>query len=35
MMLLQGEDFLVVTHKSMLRALICVALGLGPERYVS
>ncbi|KAI6705114.1 hypothetical protein NL676_008076 [Syzygium grande] len=28
-----GKDFLVVTHKSMLRALICVALGLGPERF--
>lgn len=29
----QGEHFLVVTHKSILRALICTALGLGPERY--
>ncbi|KAK6932562.1 Histidine phosphatase superfamily, clade-1 [Dillenia turbinata] len=29
-----GENFLVVSHKSMLRALICTALGLGPERYV-
>ncbi|KAL3740132.1 hypothetical protein ACJRO7_021419 [Eucalyptus globulus] len=28
-----GKDFLVVTHKSLLRALICVALGLGPERF--
>lgn len=28
----QGESFLVVTHKSILRALICTALGLGPER---
>ncbi|XP_030543662.2 probable 2-carboxy-D-arabinitol-1-phosphatase [Rhodamnia argentea] len=28
-----GKDFLVVTHKSMLRALICVALGLEPERF--
>ncbi|KAL3522271.1 hypothetical protein ACH5RR_015105 [Cinchona calisaya] len=28
-----GENFLVVTHKSMLRALICIALGLGPERF--
>ncbi|XP_059670926.1 probable 2-carboxy-D-arabinitol-1-phosphatase [Cornus florida] len=28
-----GENFLVVTHKSMLRALICTALGLGPERF--
>ncbi|XP_057986282.1 probable 2-carboxy-D-arabinitol-1-phosphatase isoform X2 [Hevea brasiliensis] len=26
-----GENFLVVTHKSILRALICTALGLGPE----
>ncbi|CAN1279140.1 Probable 2-carboxy-D-arabinitol-1-phosphatase [Linum perenne] len=29
-----GESFLVVTHKSILRALICTALGLGPERAV-
>ncbi|XP_078431514.1 putative 2-carboxy-D-arabinitol-1-phosphatase [Wolffia australiana] len=29
----QGESFLVVTHKSILRALICTALGLGPERF--
>lgn len=28
----QGENLLVVTHKSILRALICTALGLGPER---
>ncbi|KAH9626974.1 hypothetical protein KSS87_017825 [Heliosperma pusillum] len=28
-----GESFLVVTHKSMLRALVCTALGLGPERF--
>ncbi|KVH96984.1 Histidine phosphatase superfamily, clade-1 [Cynara cardunculus var. scolymus] len=28
-----GENFLVVTHKSMLRALICAALGLSPERF--
>lgn len=28
-----GESFLVVTHKSILRALICTALGLGPERF--
>ncbi|KAG1334995.1 Phosphoserine phosphatase 1 [Cocos nucifera] len=28
-----GERFLVVTHKSILRALICTALGLGPERF--
>ncbi|KAI4371065.1 hypothetical protein MLD38_019339 [Melastoma candidum] len=32
-LLAPGEEFLVVTHKSMLRALICVALGLGPERF--
>lgn len=30
-----GENFLVVTHKSILRALICTALGLGPERFRS
>lgn len=29
----QGENILVVTHKSILRALICTALGLGPERF--
>jgi hypothetical protein len=30
---LQGENFLLVTHKSILRALICTALGLlPPER---
>ncbi|KAK1301952.1 hypothetical protein QJS10_CPA01g02015 [Acorus calamus] len=28
-----GENFLVVSHKSILRALICTALGLGPERF--
>ncbi|KAF8411155.1 hypothetical protein HHK36_003698 [Tetracentron sinense] len=28
-----GENMLVVTHKSILRALICTALGLGPERF--
>ncbi|KAJ4836127.1 hypothetical protein Tsubulata_036723, partial [Turnera subulata] len=28
-----GENFLVITHKSILRALICTALGLGPERF--
>ncbi|XP_044497198.1 probable 2-carboxy-D-arabinitol-1-phosphatase isoform X2 [Mangifera indica] len=28
-----GENLLVVTHKSILRALICTALGLGPERF--
>ncbi|CAA6665772.1 unnamed protein product [Spirodela intermedia] len=27
------HHFLVVTHKSILRALICTALGLGPERF--
>ncbi|XWS19594.1 hypothetical protein CRYUN_Cryun31cG0028900 [Craigia yunnanensis] len=31
----KGENFLVVTHKSMLRALICTALGLAPERFRS
>lgn len=30
-----GENFLVVTHKSILRALICTALGLSPERFRS
>ncbi|XP_021740594.1 probable 2-carboxy-D-arabinitol-1-phosphatase [Chenopodium quinoa] len=28
-----GESFLVVTHKSILRALVCTALGLGPKRF--
>ncbi|KAI3765032.1 hypothetical protein L2E82_15053 [Cichorium intybus] len=28
-----GENFLVVTHKSILRALVCTALGLSPERF--
>ncbi|XP_062160633.1 probable 2-carboxy-D-arabinitol-1-phosphatase isoform X3 [Alnus glutinosa] len=28
-----GENFLVVTHKSMLRALICIAVGIPPERF--
>lgn len=28
-----GNSFLVVTHKSILRALVCTALGLGPERF--
>ncbi|XP_076915843.1 putative 2-carboxy-D-arabinitol-1-phosphatase [Bidens hawaiensis] len=28
-----GDNFLVVTHKSILWALICMALGLGPERF--
>ncbi|XP_072978893.1 probable 2-carboxy-D-arabinitol-1-phosphatase [Typha angustifolia] len=32
-LLTPGERFLVVTHKSILRALICTALGLGPERF--
>ncbi|KAJ0443561.1 putative 2-carboxy-D-arabinitol-1-phosphatase [Helianthus annuus] len=32
-LIFQGENFLVVTHKSILRALICTALGLGPERF--
>ncbi|CAD5178181.1 unnamed protein product [Musa acuminata subsp. malaccensis] len=30
-----GESFLVITHKSILRALICTALGLSPERQDS
>ncbi|KGN64677.1 probable 2-carboxy-D-arabinitol-1-phosphatase [Cucumis sativus] len=30
-----GENFAVVTHKSILRALVCTALGLGPERFRS
>ncbi|AQK91212.1 putative 2-carboxy-D-arabinitol-1-phosphatase [Zea mays] len=30
----EGENFLVVTHKSILRALICTALGIPPERQV-
>ncbi|KAJ4703479.1 putative Phosphoglycerate mutase [Melia azedarach] len=32
-LLTPGENFLIVTHKSILRALICTALGLGPERF--
>jgi serine/threonine-protein phosphatase PGAM5 len=28
----QDELVLVVTHKSILRALICTALGMGPDR---
>ncbi|KAJ0989385.1 hypothetical protein J5N97_007741 [Dioscorea zingiberensis] len=32
-LLTPGENFLVVTHKSILRALICTALGLSPERF--
>ncbi|GAV88558.1 His_Phos_1 domain-containing protein [Cephalotus follicularis] len=32
-LLTPGETFLVVTHKSILRALLCTALGLGPERF--
>ncbi|XP_048323082.1 probable 2-carboxy-D-arabinitol-1-phosphatase [Ziziphus jujuba] len=32
-LLTPGEHFLVITHKSILRALICTALGLGPERF--
>ncbi|KAK7331933.1 hypothetical protein VNO80_28678 [Phaseolus coccineus] len=35
MLLSPGESFLVVTHKSILRALICTALGLDPERFRS
>lgn len=34
-LLTPGESFLVVTHKSMLRAFICAALGLAPERFRS
>ncbi|CAM6124764.1 unnamed protein product [Calypogeia fissa] len=29
----EGELFLVVTHKSILRALMCTALGMGPDRF--
>ncbi|KAJ7968556.1 Phosphoglycerate mutase 2-like [Quillaja saponaria] len=32
-LLTPGENFLVGTHKSTLRALICTALGLTPERF--
>ena len=28
----QGTNVLVVTHKSLLRALLCTALGMGPDR---
>ncbi|KAK7246511.1 hypothetical protein RIF29_41380 [Crotalaria pallida] len=35
MLLSPGKSFLVVTHKSILRALTCTALGLGPERFRS
>lgn len=28
-----GKNILVVTHKSILRALLCTALGLGPEKF--
>lgn len=34
-LLTPGENFLVVTHKSILRALICTALGLAPDRFRS
>ncbi|MED6107999.1 hypothetical protein PIB30_019403, partial [Stylosanthes scabra] len=30
-----GESFLIITHKSIMRALTCTALGLGPERFRS
>lgn len=30
-----GKNILVVTHKSILRALLCTALGLGPEKFRS
>ena len=33
-LIFQGENFLVVTHKSILWALICTAVRLPPERYV-
>ncbi|MCO5611016.1 hypothetical protein L7F22_065265 [Adiantum nelumboides] len=29
----EGQSVLVVTHKSILRALICRALGMGPRRF--
>lgn len=29
----EGTQILVVTHKSLLRALLCTALGLGPEMF--
>lgn len=29
----KGQSILVVTHKSILRALICTALGMGPDRF--
>ncbi|KAF5728913.1 2-carboxy-D-arabinitol-1-phosphatase [Tripterygium wilfordii] len=32
-LLTPGKNVLVVTHKSILRALICTALGLSPERF--
>nr|XP_043623721.1 probable 2-carboxy-D-arabinitol-1-phosphatase [Erigeron canadensis] len=32
-LLTPGDNFLVVTHKSILRALICTALGLSTERF--
>ncbi|KAI9121355.1 hypothetical protein K1719_008388 [Acacia pycnantha] len=32
-LLTPGKSFLVVTHKSILRALTCTALGLGTERF--
>ncbi|CAI5473543.1 unnamed protein product [Closterium sp. Yama58-4] len=28
-----GSQILVVTHKSLLRALLCTALGLGPDKF--
>uniref|UniRef100_J3KY34 2-carboxy-D-arabinitol-1-phosphatase n=1 Tax=Oryza brachyantha TaxID=4533 RepID=J3KY34_ORYBR len=34
-LLTPGENMLVVTHKSILRALLCTALGLPPERFRS
>lgn len=32
-LLAKGQLILVVTHKSILRALICTALGMGPDRF--
>ncbi|XAR59153.1 2-carboxy-D-arabinitol-1-phosphatase [Bertholletia excelsa] len=32
-LLTPGKNILVVTHKSILRAMICTALGLEPERF--
>ncbi|KAH7292046.1 hypothetical protein KP509_29G049100 [Ceratopteris richardii] len=29
----EGQRILVVTHKSILRAMVCTALGMGPKRF--